>query len=417
MTLSKEYNKYLATCLATVLIFTLYIGRKVNLTTFWYGERMNNYLDTVIDTKYIFIVLFSLTIFCHVYGVKRWVTLFVFILSFLLGSVSIFNSLVFHRLERLFLVIGLAIGIYAWMKYIKPISSQFATIIIFLVFILPLLFDHFLISEASGVFILIYFGITGYLFKIKSSTVKPLIYAILIFLSINLLTMIIQVLVGHSVSLSVLGEVTLNMQTQKGLSSEFAFGYHFLRGYGLFVHPNIAGFVGSISLLFFTLSNFTTKYMQQVGWFMATGIIILSFSRVAWISGLLVLWYVLSISRASSKLKYFVLTFGSLITSLIFVFRYNLSDVYRFGDIQKYFEVYKQMSVLQKLFGVGLGAYPFFLKNKLPSLELWQYEPVHNSLLLVLIEFGGLSILIIAILLYILFFMKVKKRPMTNKVS
>ncbi|MBC7472342.1 MAG: hypothetical protein H7196_03740 [candidate division SR1 bacterium] len=340
---------------------------------------------------------------------KRWITLCVSILSFLLGGLSIFNSLVFHRLERLFLIAGLIIGVYIWIKYIKPASSRAAITLTYLVFILPLLFDHFLISETGGVFLLIYLGIIGYLAKINSAIVKPLLYALIIFLGINFLTMIIQVLSSHSIGLSILGEVSLNMQTQKGLATEFISGHQFLRGYGLFIHPNIAGFVGSLSLLFFVFFDFSDEQIKRIGKYFAIGIMFLSFSRIAWISGLIVFWYVLSSSKVSSKLKYFIMTFGSLITSLIFIARYNFSDVYRFTDIQKYFEAYGQTTVLQKLFGVGLGAYPFFLKSKFPNLASWQYEPVHNSLLLIFIEFGGLSILIMSTLLYTLFFMKSKK--------
>jgi hypothetical protein len=409
MTLHKKYHKYITTSLITILLACLYIGRKVNLSYFWYNERINNYLDTVLDGKYVFVVIFVLFVFCYHYGVKRWNTLFVAILSLILGAASFFNSLVFHRLERLFLIAGLVIGVYAWNRYLKPVG-RVSSIVLGLIFTIPLLFDHFLLSETTGVFIILYLSIIGYFIKKQGYLARPLIYGILGFLALNLLVMLIQVTAGRSLGLTLLGEAALNIQNQKGLATDFISDNQFLRGYGLFSHPNIAGFVGSISLLYFIFSDFISSRLRQVGMSLGVVIILLSFSRIAWLSGLVILWYILTLSKVSQKIMNLVIAFAGVLVSFLFVFRYKLSDVYRYVDIQKFLDAYGQTTIIQKFFGVGLGAYPFYLRNQFPNLQSWQFEPVHNSMLLVFIEFGWLSILIMATLIYALLYIRAKKK-------
>jgi hypothetical protein len=410
MSLLNKYHKYATNSLTVILIITLYIGRKVNISNFWYNQRSNNYLDIVMDFKYLFIVTFSLILFCILYGFKRWNTLLVSVLSLTLGVVSFFNSLVFHRLERVFLMIGLTIGAYAWYKYVKPSDNRNAQIVLTLVFALPILFDHFLISETSGVFMVLYLAITSYFAKKGDDLYNFLVFGLLGILVLNILVMIIQIWTGHSLGLTLLGEAILNIQSQKGLATDFINGRQFIRGYGLFGHPNIIGFVGSVSLLFFVFSTFANQRIRQFGLFFSACLMFLSFSRIAWVSGLFISWYVLDLHKISQKIKLLLLTFGSFIPAFLFISRYRLSDIYRFADFQKYTDAYSNTTMLQKFFGVGLGAYPFYLKNQFSNLENWQYEPVHNSLLLIFIEFGGLSLLILVVLLYMLYFMQAKKK-------
>jgi hypothetical protein len=412
MTLRKKYHKYIINTITALLVISLYIGRKLNFSAFWYNERSNDYLDIIIDTRYIFIVIFSLAVFSYVYGIKRWITFFVYVLCFLLSIISLFNSLIFHRIERFFLIIGLILGIYIWRRFVQFEHSKAILICTTAIFGLPVLFDHFFLSEASSVFLIIYLGIIGYFGSKKPTVSKFLVDILLYFLSINVFTMVIQILSGHSVGLSILGEPVLNIQTTKGLATELVLGNQFLRGYGLFPHPNIAGFVGSICLLFFVLYKPNQSRTRRLGQLLTLFTVGASFSRIAWIGSLTVIWHILNQSKISNKIKYFILTLGSLVTLMIFTFRYRLSDVYRFVDIQRYFEAYKQTTVLQKLFGVGLGTYPFYLKNHFPTLEIWQLEPVHNTILLFFIEFGWLSILIVAALLYTLFYMNSDKQEL-----
>jgi hypothetical protein len=409
MTLLKKYHKYLINTLLTVLLVSLFISRKVNFSNFWYNERTNNYLDIVIDFKYLFIVIFSLVCFCLLYGVKRWNTLFVSIMSLLLGVASFFNSLVFHRLERVFLIVGVTLSTYAWYKYIKPLGNHLSGLILLIILSIPIFFDHFLISESSGAFVLLYLAITSYLMRKEYRYGLPLIYGFLGFLWLNVLTMLFQIFSGHSVGLSLFGEIALNLQTQKGLASEFFSGHQFVRGYGFFAHPNIAGFVGSISLLFFTFSDNLSSRLISIGKYLAAFLIGLSFSRIAWVSGLVILLYLLKDIKISQRIKFLAIALGGILCSLLFISRFRLSDVYRIGDLQKYLDAYSQTTAMQKSFGIGVGAYPFYLRNQFPNLENWQYEPVHNSILLVFIEFGWLSILVIGTLFYTLFFMKLKK--------
>jgi hypothetical protein len=84
--------------------------------------------------------------------------------------------------------------------------------------------------------------------------------------------------------------------------------------------------------------------------------------------------------------------FGLFTIFGITFWRFGGSDVFRLKDLVLYSQSYSQLSWVEKLLGIGFGQYPHFLAKNIP-LEIWQYEPVHNTFLLVFIELGWLPIL------------------------
>jgi O-antigen ligase len=85
---------------------------------------------------------------------------------------------------------------------------------------------------------------------------------------------------------------------------------------------------------------------------------------------------------------------------LVLVRRFG-SDIYRFGDLQKWLAAWENFSLQEKIFGLGFGQYPFYLQTNVPFVETWQFEPVHNVLLLLLGEFGLLGYIVIVYLFFL----------------
>lgn len=409
MTLPKLHSNFYLKLIVPVFIFALFVGRKINLSYYLDGVRTNNYLDIVVDARYVLLVVFTMASFVYLYGLKRWISLYIGLMALLVGYASLFNEIVFHRVERFVLITSLIIACYGFYRFVLPIRDRIINLLLYTALGLPLFFDHFLISESSGVFFLIFLVFLAYLIKQNNSLYKSMLCGLLGFLGLQCVVAIVQIISGHSVGLSILGEPIMNIQTQRGLAAEILAGHKFLRGYGLFIHPNIAGFVGTVSLLFFTFTTKLSQRLQSLGLVLGGLVVVISFSRMAWISGILILAYILGKSRVSNTLKYLLIATTTLITASIFFFRFKLSDVYRFADIQTFFDAYSQTTFNQKVFGVGLGGYPFFLQYHFPNYEVWQYQPVHNVPLLLIIELGILPLFGILFILYIWQKMKSRK--------
>jgi O-antigen ligase len=202
-----------------------------------------------------------------------------------------------------------------------------------------------------------------------------------------------------------------------------------LRAYGGFDHPNILGGVLAFSLILglYLLAkkriiNSKNELIQSIFLFVFyfTGLLalIFSFSRSAWLAFLvsvIVLFIVFLIKKNFSAFKrLLILSFFSLIlVSVIFVpfrdlFTGRLQATGRLEErsiTERHDQVYESLDLLQQnwLFGVGLGNYTERLKvNDEIKKSYWQYQPVHNSFLLLLSETGIISLLFFLAILFTL---------------
>jgi hypothetical protein len=392
--------------LVVITIIALFIGRKVNISFLLSGTRSNNYLDIVVDIR--FMVLFVVSVLIGGYLVsKDWKKS-----SLVLGYLAIWEVVLigrgfeqwFHGIERL--VYGFLMVVFGWVIWREVILETRLRWVFLCGFVPFLMFDHFLLSESTGVFslwiLLVLIGNQGQI-RIVLKT------AIFTFLSFHLVVMMLEIMRGLSLGLGLFGESVLDV-LMPGLATWEIVGHKVLRGYGLFSHPNITGFIGWIFLVagFVWICNslWVGRLLCGVGILQ----VLLSGSRMAVLSMIIVGSGVIMI-QLPKKIAWL----GSIISIGLFasylIIRGFASDIYRFGDLEKWVVVVQSLQWQNILFGFGLGQYPFYLRDSLPFLEGWQYEPVHNGFLLLAAEMGISGVMF---LLVIARFLGKKKNPFTS---
>ncbi len=159
----------------------------------------------------------------------------------------------------------------------------------------------------------------------------------------------------------------------------------FLRAYGTFSHPNsLAGFV--LLSLFLLSFEKKKKILTEITYMAGLICLFLSFSRTAWLAGLIVLFLPKAVRQKTDKKIFFALLLG-LLTALVFLTFPNPLAV-------------KERINLAKVSLKVFLAYPFFgvgWDNFLVSLpDFWPFakeakiilQPVHNLFLLILSQTG-----------------------------
>ncbi len=193
-----------------------------------------------------------------------------------------------------------------------------------------------------------------------------------------------------------------------------------LRAYGGFDHPNILGGVLALSLILalFVLVRkkiITSKYeiIQSLFlfgfYFTAFLALIFSFSRSAWLAyfiSLLVLLIVFLIKKNISAFKRsLIIALFTVILSIVIYIPFSELFQTRFQADSRLEEkslnerseqIVECGEILDDnwLFGVGLGNYTNELKNRDQIKKAdWNYQPVHNTFLLIFSELGLFSLI------------------------
>ena len=246
-----------------------------------------------------------------------------------------------------------------------------------------------------------------------------LIYSLLTSVLFQAILGIYQFLTQTSFANKYLGLAAHNPSTLGTAVIETANG-RWLRAYGGFDHPNILGGVLAISLIFtayFLAKKKMLNTRKQVWssiflfifYFVSLYALIFTFSRSAWLAlalGFLALLIVLVINKDRWIISRFIaLIFFSLVLVGIVAAPYQDLLAVRFEaetrleqksitERQSY--IYQAKKLLQKNFlsGVGVGNYGVAVgladNNKKPA---WEYQPVHNTFLLLWVESGLLAFL------------------------
>ncbi|MCX6795431.1 MAG: O-antigen ligase family protein [Candidatus Falkowbacteria bacterium] len=194
-----------------------------------------------------------------------------------------------------------------------------------------------------------------------------------------------------------------------------------LRAYGSFDHPNIFGGVMVIALLLVVDLIFKTKKKKEWQGLMLMLIIffwalLVSFSRAAWLAFLVAMLVRLAFNYRYELFKIMMIFAVGLAVSFMF-FSSHLS--WLFARVSGTGRL-ENMSINERWLGlsnsfsqivhqpfspVGLGNYLNFSIIKFPSLQAWQYQPVHNVWLLLAVESGWWT----AVLLLVFWISTVKK--------
>ena len=207
-----------------------------------------------------------------------------------------------------------------------------------------------------------------------------------------------------------------------------------LRGYGSFPHPNILGgflTLGLIGALYIfeqselAWQKIKTKKIQiyQISILgclvMITSGLVLSFSRTAWLTSLLIILFIVVLGFTKNKLISFktlaiVLVCMSAVV-IMWVSVYNepfvtrvtgngyletMSVNQRLDSLSDSWQMFKKHPVL----GVGIGAYTYALHETFPQRTVWQLQPPHNTYALIAVELGGLGFLFFVLLIFYLLF-------------
>lgn len=209
-------------------------------------------------------------------------------------------------------------------------------------------------------------------------------------------------------------------------------GARWLRAYGSFPHPNIFGGYLAIILilLFYYIYNHPIKELFRKIIFnfvivILSGALFFSFSRSAWMAvGLAMAVFVFFglLHKTLSKnivvflsIPIIIFVIGGIIHSPLVKVRLGQSTVSEITSVQERvsgFGEAKNMILKHPWLGVGSGNYTvagFLLNNKRPG---WEYQPVHNVLLLLIAEMGivGLFIFIGILASFIRFFLTLESR-------
>ncbi len=255
-----------------------------------------------------------------------------------------------------------------------------------------------------------------------------ILFLLTLFFIQNLVVATSQVITGHHLGLQFLGEPPVSLNTR--FTARQPIGDYYLvllRGYGLMQHPNILGFIGVLGFwLGIVLKKYNTSCrFKSLSWWLRLicgAIVILSFSRIAWISLIFLVlvcfldqkiglqnlsWALLKTkSLEFIKQKWCILSNFIIIFGFVFFSRFaysHSSDWVRISEYVRLWKTFWQLPWWQQVFGVGLGQYPFYHRSYNSDLALSVHQPIHNLWLMLIFELGIFWFLIFVVCLSILY--------------
>lgn len=265
------------------------------------------------------------------------------------------------------------------------------------------------------IFELVFLGLYVYLNwnMVKKLLLKVIPFWIIFILFLSILQILKEGTLGGLMYF--LGERSFNISTP-GIALVNLFGKNYLRPYATFPHPNaMAGFVLA-SLLLLVGLGIKNKY-PKILIILALATLFLSFSKNSFLALLVIFFVWLIIYKLNINLKKTVSTFFAtiIVATLIQFFlaeTFVKSNFFLFESFSKRaLLVYlsEKMFFNNWLVGVGAGNFVFVLpkyQNYILGVGdtsiIWWLQPVHNSFLLIVNEFG-----IIGIVFVFLFFLKI----------
>lgn len=183
-------------------------------------------------------------------------------------------------------------------------------------------------------------------------------------------------------------------------------GQRYLRAYGSFAHPNIFGgylAVGLVSI--WGLWGLAKKKWQIIALgivgFLMSFALVLTFSRSAWLGLVLAAIVSAMVMKLSNTdvARNLVIPVAIVFIAAAMVLSLGLGVNLRPGSDAEFEQTSVDERVVQYnefqdvlgrrwLVGYGPGTYPWATASVFPDREWWQYQPMHNVLLLVIAELG-----------------------------
>ncbi|MFH1767464.1 MAG: O-antigen ligase family protein [Patescibacteria group bacterium] len=183
-------------------------------------------------------------------------------------------------------------------------------------------------------------------------------------------------------------------------------GGRFLRAYGSFSHPNIFGGYLAVALagiigFWDKLKTKATIILSGIVGFIISFAFILTFSRSAWLGlglGLLVGTIILAFKN-KARAKMIVVPLSLILIGLAVLGsagRLNFSSSFESRSIEERIVQYQEFPVVigrEVILGQGIGNYTLAIADVFTDREWWQYQPIHNVLLLIMGEIGLIGLL------------------------
>ncbi len=214
-----------------------------------------------------------------------------------------------------------------------------------------------------------------------------------------------------------LGERTFNVDTP-GIARIVLVGRELLRPYATFPHPNVlGGFIATVlPFIIIQLSNNPINKLSNkkkiyylVTFILGTIALLLTFSRSAWVGGVvgigISIWYLVYRKKKRSF-------FSSILYTIPFIL-IVVTVVSTVSPQEESVVVRRQLNAAalsmwqhSPAFGVGLGNFLVELPKNLVSRQIYFLQPVHNIYLLALSEIG-----VMGFLLFVWFLQKIFRHP------
>ncbi len=300
----------------------------------------------------------------------------------------------------------------------------------FLFLIITLGSAFFAINQSVGLgqFIHVFFAITLLLLLLDERTcLKRVAFGFVAGLFIPIGFGIWQVFAGWSDASTILGLAIRDAQTLGDAVLTLSDGTRILRAYGSFGHPNIFGgylVVGLLSALMFRQhkkiahserSDESRVHIINLFWNYAMYLVLIialifTFSQSAWLAlfvafvcGYMILYFYCHFERRERFVRFLPWMAGAfsviiLLGSILGILALSSYENNQVSIIERAEQYREWPSVVSNawVFGSGLGNYTFAIEQYDSLREWWQYQPVHNVLMLIIGEVGivGLVILI-----------------------
>ncbi len=325
--------------------------------------------------------------------------------SFKYGVPSNYYRIVFSALDLVVLfMLPSIVAFYRkykrWLYFLLPFFSILLNLLIYkdiVILVKQVQFYAYILTAISFVE-----GINN----VKSQIWVVITNILIVNLVVQCIIMIIQVATGSSIDLNFLGESEL-IAGYYGSSSIVHNGNIYLRGYGTFAHPNIAGaYIVFAIIMLIELAKLNSWKKALVLCF-GTIAIFLTFSRMA--------IFVLGAFFAVKIVQYFYRHREVKISSFILVERVGEIFNTMSTTVRERIELTKRAInyiMGQPVLGVGYGRFVSHMgqnQDIIISEGRGLFEPVHNIFLLFLSENGLIIGLISIIALLILIFQAQKK--------
>jgi len=340
-----------------------------------------------------------------------WQTQWIFSNELIAGEATPFGVLGLYLVEILLLIVIALSGRPHLSPHANKIKSVLVAVVAFLV-----LTTVWSLSSVVSVVAVVHVAFAALLFlTILDSRVDTshVLWGFIVGLIIPVILGLVQFISGSSGAFSWLGLAARDAARAGDAVIQGSVDIRRLRAYGSFPHPNIFGgylAVGLISVFAFWQ---TVHYRKQrivlgvIAGLMAIGLV-LTFSRSAWLGLALAVLTGAVILRVKkiALAKKIALTVTGVFIAAIFIASFNQIftrpgssaefEQRSFQERSAQIQDYPSVLANHWLFGFGAHAYPFVYETVFPDRSVWDYQPVHNILLLLLAEVGviGLGLMI-----------------------